>query len=67
MVNLMGLFDMKRISIPTAGPDAQKKSEWVTPDLSRMSIEQTLTGRVSNPSEDMSSNPNGRVPGAESS
>lgn len=52
---------MNRISANEA--EDQKKSEWVTPELSRMSIEQTLTGRTNNPSENMSGNPSGNVPG----
>ena len=47
--------------------DGRQKSEWVTPVMSRMSIEQTLTGRINNPSETRSGNPSGVVPGLEGS
>lgn len=59
---------MKRTSISASDTEGQKKSEWVTPELSRMSIDQTLSGTIDNPSETMASdNNNGRVPGLESS
>lgn len=67
MVPLQELFEMKRISISSSKTEGQDKSEWVTPELSRMSIEQTLTGVRDNISETMSSNPSGVVPGLESS
>lgn len=55
---------MKRIAISESDKEGQKKSEWVTPELSCMSIEQTLSGRLNNPSENMASvNNNGRPPG----
>ncbi len=44
--------------------DDRQKSDWVTPELTRMGIEQTLTGRINNPSETMSGNPSGNVPGS---
>lgn len=55
---------MKRLSMSASKTQGQSKGEWVTPELSRMSIEQTLTGRLNNPSETRSSNPSGVVPGA---
>jgi hypothetical protein len=54
---------MNRKFISAGEKEGQEKSEWVTPELSRMSIEQTLTGRLDNPSEEMSGNPSGFVPG----
>lgn len=42
----------------------KKKSAWVTPELSQMSIEQTLSGLLPNPSETMADfNSSESVPG----
>lgn len=38
--------------------DRQAKREWVTPELSSMSVEQTLSGIRNNSSETMSGRPN---------
>lgn len=43
--------------------DDRQKSEWVTPVLSRMSVENTLSGGPNTPAESMSGNPSGKVPG----
>ncbi len=56
---------MNRLSTVTVEQDGRRKSEWVTPVLSRMSVENTLSGGPNTPAETMSGNPSGRVPGGD--
>ena len=49
----MECFIMNRQATGTAEYDNQQTSEWVTPVLSRMSVEHTLSGRFRIPIEEI--------------